>query len=150
MLQGPLLGVDPTRATRFRSPLVLSRVHWVRPELVVEVTYPTCTDDGLLRQVVYEGLREDKPAPDVACPLAATELAAGRKFQPFGQTKVAAEKQIRAPQPASSIRPAAARNPPGLRSSGQGRAARHSLNAKAKDTQRLARRLGRRSAASPR
>jgi bifunctional non-homologous end joining protein LigD len=41
---------------------VLSRVHWVRPELVAEVTYLTWTDDGLLRHVVYQGLREDKPA----------------------------------------------------------------------------------------
>ena len=40
-------------------PLVLSRVHWVRPELVAEVKYLTWTDDNLLRQVVYEGLREE-------------------------------------------------------------------------------------------
>jgi bifunctional non-homologous end joining protein LigD len=45
--------------------LVLPRVHWVRPELVVELKYLTWTDDGLLRQVVYEGLREDKPARHV-------------------------------------------------------------------------------------
>jgi len=59
------LDVTPPRSTRFGSPLVLSQVHWVRPELVVEVKYLTWTDDGLLRQVVYEGLREDKPARDV-------------------------------------------------------------------------------------
>jgi len=52
------LDAAPPRASRFGSPLVLSRVHWVRPELVVEVTYLTWTDDGLLRQVIYEGLRE--------------------------------------------------------------------------------------------
>jgi hypothetical protein len=52
------------------------RVHWVRPELVVEVTYLTWANDGLLRQVVYEGLQEDKPARHVARPLAATETAA--------------------------------------------------------------------------
>ena len=40
-------------------------MHWVRPELVVEVKYLTWTDDNLLRQVVYEGLREDKPAAEV-------------------------------------------------------------------------------------
>jgi len=47
------------------SPLVLSRVHWVRPELVVEVKYLAWTGDNLLRQVVYEGLREDKSAGEV-------------------------------------------------------------------------------------
>jgi ATP-dependent DNA ligase len=56
------LEVPPPRTSRFGSPLVLSRVHWVRPELVAEVKYLTWTGDNLLRQVVYEGLREDKPA----------------------------------------------------------------------------------------
>jgi bifunctional non-homologous end joining protein LigD len=44
---------------------VLSRAHWVRPELVAEVKFLTWTDDNLLRQVVYQGLREDKPAAEV-------------------------------------------------------------------------------------
>jgi ATP-dependent DNA ligase len=59
------LDVPPPRSTRFGSPLVLSRVHWVRPELVAEVKFLTWTEDNLLRQVVYEGLREDKPAAAV-------------------------------------------------------------------------------------
>jgi bifunctional non-homologous end joining protein LigD len=59
------LDVPPPRTSRFGSPLVLSRVHWVRPELVAEVKFLTWTDDNLLRQVVYEGLREDKPAREV-------------------------------------------------------------------------------------
>ena len=48
-----------------RIAAVLSRVHWVRPELVAEVKYLAWTEDNLLRQVVYEGLREDKPAAEV-------------------------------------------------------------------------------------
>jgi bifunctional non-homologous end joining protein LigD len=63
------LEVPPPRTSRFGSPLVLSRVHWVRPELVAEVKYLTWTDDNLLRQVVYEGLREDKPAAEVRRPV---------------------------------------------------------------------------------
>jgi DNA ligase D-like protein (predicted ligase) len=59
------LDVPPPRGSRFGSPLVLSRVHWVRPELVAEVKFLTWTEDNLLRQVVYEGLREDKPASEV-------------------------------------------------------------------------------------
>jgi DNA ligase D-like protein (predicted ligase) len=59
------LDLPPPRSTRFGSPLVLSRVHWVRPELVAEVKFLTWTEDNLLRQVVYEGLREDKPAREV-------------------------------------------------------------------------------------
>jgi DNA ligase D-like protein (predicted ligase) len=59
------LGAPPPRSTRFGSPLVLSRVHWVRPELIAEVKFLTWTEDNLLRQVVYVGLREDKPAKEV-------------------------------------------------------------------------------------
>jgi DNA ligase D-like protein (predicted ligase) len=63
------LDLPPPRDSRFGSPLVLSRVHWVRPELVAEVKYLTWTDDNLLRQVVYQGLREDKPAAEVRRPV---------------------------------------------------------------------------------
>jgi bifunctional non-homologous end joining protein LigD len=59
------LNVAPPRGSRFGSPLVLNRVHWVRPELVAEVKFLAWTEDNLLRQVVYEGLREDKPAREV-------------------------------------------------------------------------------------
>jgi len=44
-------------------------VHWVRPEVVVEVTYLTWTEDNLLRQVSYQGQREDKPAQQVLRPV---------------------------------------------------------------------------------
>ena len=56
------LSKPPSRDSRLGSRLKLSRVHWVRPELVVEVTYLTWTEDNLLRQVSYQGQREDKPA----------------------------------------------------------------------------------------
>jgi DNA ligase D-like protein (predicted ligase) len=59
------LSVPPSRKTRFGSPLVLSRVHWVEPILVAEITYLTWTADNLLRHTVYVGLREDKAAEDV-------------------------------------------------------------------------------------
>ena len=49
------LGAPPPRETRFGSPLVLSRVHWVKPQLVAEIAYVTCTEDGLLRQMVMWG-----------------------------------------------------------------------------------------------
>ena len=59
------LSAPPPRKTRFGSPLVLSRVHWVEPQLVAEITYLTWTGDGLLRHTVYLGLRSDKPAREV-------------------------------------------------------------------------------------
>jgi DNA ligase D-like protein (predicted ligase) len=63
--KSPPLNVLPPRKTRFGSPLVLSRVHWVEPKLVAEITYLTWTADDLLRHTVYVGLREDKPADQV-------------------------------------------------------------------------------------
>jgi DNA ligase D-like protein (predicted ligase) len=59
------LAVAPPRDTRFSGRLALSRVHWVRPVLVAEITYLTWADDGLLRHTVFIGLRDDKPAHEV-------------------------------------------------------------------------------------
>jgi ATP-dependent DNA ligase len=62
-------------------PLVLSRVHWVRPELVAEVKYLTWTDDNLLWQVVYEGMREDNRRRSPAAEAASQERP-GRTVAP--------------------------------------------------------------------
>lgn len=63
------LAEPPPRDSRFGSPLQLSNVHWVKPEVVVEVSYLTWTEDNLLRQVSYQGQREDKPARQVVRPV---------------------------------------------------------------------------------
>jgi bifunctional non-homologous end joining protein LigD len=59
------LAVAPPRKTRFGGPLALSKVHWVRPKLVAEITYLSWSEEGLLRHTVFVGLREDKPANEV-------------------------------------------------------------------------------------
>jgi bifunctional non-homologous end joining protein LigD len=40
-------------------------VHWVEPRLVGEVAFAEWTDDGLLRQPRFQGLRDDKDAAEV-------------------------------------------------------------------------------------
>src|SRR5882724_11217322 len=47
--RAPLCPRHSPRTSRFGSPLVLSRVHSVRPELVAEVKYLTWTGGNLLR-----------------------------------------------------------------------------------------------------
>ena len=74
------LGEPPPRDSRFGSPLQLTKVHWVRPELVVEVTYLTWTEDNLLRQVSYQGQREDKPVKQVMRPVPHLPKKEGNKF----------------------------------------------------------------------
>jgi len=68
------LAEPPPRDSRFGSPLKLSKVHWVKPDLVVEVTYLTWTEDNLLRQVSYRGQWQDKPARQVVRPVPHTPL----------------------------------------------------------------------------
>lgn len=63
------VSAPPPRTNGFGSPLKLSEVHWVKPKLVAEGRYLTWTGDGLSRQVVYLGLREDKPPRDVVMEL---------------------------------------------------------------------------------
>jgi bifunctional non-homologous end joining protein LigD len=62
------LEVPPPRTSRFGSPLVFSHVHCVA-RAGREVKCLTWTDDNLLRQVVYEGLREHKPAAEDCRPV---------------------------------------------------------------------------------
>jgi bifunctional non-homologous end joining protein LigD len=90
------LSAPPPRKTRFGSPLVLSQVHWVEPQLVAEITYLAWTADGLLRQTVYVGLRSDKTAGQVR-----VEVARGRASAGTVDGQVAlptAEKSVRRPR----------------------------------------------------
>jgi ATP-dependent DNA ligase len=63
------------RDSRFGSPLQLSKVHWVRPEVVVEVTYLTWTEDNLLRQVSIRASGRTSP-PSKSCGVFPIRLAA--------------------------------------------------------------------------
>jgi len=60
--------------------------HWVEPELVAEVRFAEWTDEGLLRQASFQGLRADKPAREI-----------GREQPPSGPQSPAVS-----PQPSAS------------------------------------------------
>ncbi len=72
--------------------------HWVKPQLVAEVSFAQWTADKRVRHAVFQGLRSDKPAQDVTSEVALS-AAAVRK---------AAAKSA-AKTPAKSAAPAAAK-----------------------------------------
>ena len=49
------------------------QIHWVRPELVIEVSYTAWSGAGRVRHPVSLGIREDKTAQEVTRPVADPE-----------------------------------------------------------------------------
>lgn len=91
------------KACPFRvRPAANAPVHWVQPELVCEVKFQEWTQDGIMRQPIFLGLREDKPARAVrreeARPLADT--APAQRQRRTGRVRplpmAAAERSVRA------------------------------------------------------
>ena len=61
-----LLRVRETKSSPFRERIKTNEpAHWVTPDLVAQVRFTEWTDDRKLRQPVYLGLRDDKPAAAV-------------------------------------------------------------------------------------
>lgn len=77
--------------------------HWVRPELVCEVSFGEWTRDGKVRHAVFHGLRSDKPADAIGLE---PVLHAPPADQPAAGAGKRARKTAKAAAPAAS--PAAA------------------------------------------
>jgi bifunctional non-homologous end joining protein LigD len=71
----PLKKPDPS----FEQPPREKGVTWVRPSLVCEVAYAERTNEGILRQASFMGLREDIPAKSVGDERAQPPPAAGNE-----------------------------------------------------------------------
>lgn len=64
MLYKKLKKIEQAKPVFFKVPRFRD-VHWVKPELVAEISFLEWTSDGILRQAVFQGLREDKKAKNV-------------------------------------------------------------------------------------
>ena len=66
-------------------------VHWVKPQLVAQISFSNWTRDNLVRQAAFKSLREDKPAKEVvrenADPLESPDEANPQPAQSRPETK---------------------------------------------------------------
>ncbi|HZU34455.1 MAG TPA: DNA ligase D, partial [Gemmataceae bacterium] len=85
------------RSCPFRSkPKTNAPVHWVEPQLVCEVAFQEWTQDGIMRQPIFIGLREDKDARAVRRELPRSVAVAASENGEAGQRKPKARADSRA------------------------------------------------------
>ncbi|WP_028603084.1 DNA ligase D [Ottowia thiooxydans] len=83
-----------------KEDLVAGAVHWVRPQLVVQIAHAGMTPQGRLRQPVYMGLREDKAREDILLPGLSSAGHPMNEKKPVGSKAKTSSKAKEKPEPA--------------------------------------------------
>jgi len=76
-----LVSLEQTSSPFTHMPAGVRRagIHWVKPQLVAEIAFAEWTQDGLVRQAVFHGLRVDKPATEISRENAVSTPSNGKK-----------------------------------------------------------------------
>jgi bifunctional non-homologous end joining protein LigD len=64
-MYGRLAKLEQPKSPFTTTPKTNEKPHWVKPKVVVEVKFGEWTADGKLRQPIFLGVRDDKPAREV-------------------------------------------------------------------------------------
>jgi bifunctional non-homologous end joining protein LigD len=64
------------------EPVNKPKATWVEPVIEAEVAYSTLTENGLLREAVFKGLREDREWPATLAPVRRPRRTAGNRRKP--------------------------------------------------------------------
>ena len=94
-LLAPLAAGEPGGLLVAGEP-IKSAIHWVRPELVIEVAFAGWSGAGRLRHAVFLGLREDKAAAQVVRAIANPEMERHMTKPKAGGTQVVTARAPRA------------------------------------------------------
>jgi bifunctional non-homologous end joining protein LigD len=109
------LAADPPRELLMAGDPLEPSIHWVKPQLVVEIQFIAWSGAGRVRHAVYLGLREDKSAQEVV--RAPADPAAERRAESPGPAREGAGRRSPViavpPRRPAVARAAAARTPTG-------------------------------------
>ncbi|HEX3568475.1 MAG TPA: DNA ligase D [Candidatus Saccharimonadales bacterium] len=89
-LRGRLAKIERKSSPFEVEPKPNAPVHWVRPELVCEMSFSEWTKEGYMRQPKYEGLRPDKKPQDVHRERAAKRMGVLSAASPHQNSRTSA------------------------------------------------------------
>src|SRR5207249_2760106 len=75
-----------------------ARGHWVKPQLVAEVSFSEWTPDGRIRHSIFHGLRDDKPASVITKEIPVPAEAVEAKATPMAKTAKPGKRATKPPR----------------------------------------------------